>query len=676
MLRTPADSENPTGHTRREDGNQGLVTHEDGVSHPKDREESRTVVSERVAIKCDRVNPCSLCMKAGSQCTYGLGQRIKEKRQRVLISSVYESRMEHIANKVDELSEMMRSLSDERNHGSGCMISTRPGSPSHSLLPSCTRRCRKPSTDARGIESTMFAHVISMTKSLQAAVSNARHSNVAVEMASVMDDLKRTVDSQKEQNEALESACPFSKPLPPGLTFRDLPIPPIDRIMACLRIAQDHSPDQLYWPFELGSVGDFTQYVIRVFSPGSVSDAELIIVHYILYWLFTECSNTAGDDILKGDYRGQALVCKESLETILSNLSFHIKTNTDSILAMYLATIYCLQCGKPLTAGTFISRASLMVQSLGLHSKHALAAKPAGEIQLQLRLFWAVYVIEKTVSLRFGRPSTIRDHDITVPRVVLDRNMTSLLYNRLPDWIDVAIFSVREARTRALGAEFERIMLTRLELYKRQDKWSRHVIQPSLCRFVIHSNRAAEHSILACIYRGIPSENPSSMAPCPESIAAARAALKETEVCITILTDTESGSLTPDTWAQEVILVVPFMPFLILLSNIIETSDSSDLEYLRKFVNCLHSLEQSSRHSACIKRLRVLSALNDVAGKYVAAKRKREPGDGISALLTDLDMDTYLNGSWGSTNTESPGHAAPIAAELVYGTRFAKRAAG
>ena len=124
-----------------------------------------------------------------------------------------------------------------------------------------------------------------------------------------------------------------------------------------------------------------------------------------------------------------------------------------------------------------------MAQALGLHSKLVMTTEPAEEARRGIRLFWAVYTIEKAVSLRLGRSSTIRDHDITVPRLLLNRRMTSLLHNRLPDWIEVASLygrvydniyspnalaqpvSIRESRIRALASELEKIMASRVEFY-------------------------------------------------------------------------------------------------------------------------------------------------------------------------------------------------------------------
>ncbi|CAI7565247.1 unnamed protein product [Penicillium crustosum] len=683
MPGTPSDSgSSPTDQAPREkDDTQGRVLEEDLLSQWNGHEGHEIVATEKVACdrcrrrktKCDRVNPCSQCIKTGSQCTYQLGQKVKEKRQRVLISSVYESRMEHISNKIDDLSEMMRHLSHERSSNGGPATSAALQPPLHSSFRSSKSRVaasgnktgarnhHQPSIEAGGIESTLLAHVIFATRFLQTVVANDPYSKVAAEMTSVLDALRSTVNVQKQQNETLEDSPPFSKALPPGLSFRDLPIPSMDRILACLRIAHERSSNEVYWPFEFGSLGDFTQYVIKACSPGPVTDTELIIAHYGLELLFTECSSVTGDDAVKHEYEAQALICSDSLETILSNLPFHITTNIVSVCAMYMA-------------------------ALGLHSKLAMTTEPAEEGQRGIRLFWALYVLEKAVSLRLGRPSTIRDHDITVPRLPLDRKMTSLLHNRLPDWIEVASLygrvpnalvqpvSTRESRTRALAAELERIMAARVEFYKatsdpylyspanfgvqkRPNQWTSHVVHPGPSRFIIHANRAIEYSILASIYRGIPSGQSSSLAPCPECISAARVTLKEIEVCMSMLADAALWSPSLDIWVNEIILLAPFMPFLILFCSIVETSNSSDLDRLRQLVDSLQSMAQSPRYSACSKQLRILKALYDVAAKYVEAKAKGQSGDVPSDPFTDLDMDTYLNSNtvWFGADSHSPG---------------------
>jgi hypothetical protein len=281
--------------------------------------------------------------------------------------------MEHISNKIDKLSEMMRELSHERTSNSGFERPAGLRSPLHSSLQSKesqatssnkktgAKRPHLPLNEVEGIESTLFSHVVFATRYLQTVVENDPYSNVAAEMTSTLDALRSMVNTQNQQNETLEGSPPFPKALPPGLGFKDLPIPSMDRILACLRIAygsygwfvlqiaaiftdssEECSPNRVYWPFEFGPLGDFTGYVIKACSPGPVTDTELIIVHYGLYCLFTECSRAVEDETVKQEYEAQATICKDSLETILSNLSFHISTNIDSVCAMYMAVCLSL----------------------------------------------------------------------------------------------------------------------------------------------------------------------------------------------------------------------------------------------------------------------------------------------------------------------------------------------
>ena len=148
--------------------------------------------------------------------------------------------MEHLSDKIDDLSEMMRRLTHERPSNGG-LSSSRLALPLHSSLQSGSntngRSRPKPLDESRGIESTLFSHVIFATKFLQSTVSTDPSSNVTAEMTLVLDALRSTVNIQKQQNDAIEGTPPFSKAIPPGFDLRDLPIPSMDRILACLRVA-------------------------------------------------------------------------------------------------------------------------------------------------------------------------------------------------------------------------------------------------------------------------------------------------------------------------------------------------------------------------------------------------------------------------------------------------------
>ncbi|KAF5857223.1 hypothetical protein ETB97_006065 [Aspergillus alliaceus] len=277
------------------------------------------------------------------------------------------ARLEHISNKIDELGEIIKRLGDERLGTPGFANPAELRVPSYSLL--SAQQCSSPRTASKSGKRYRVLIVCPSYEALQATVVDSSYGSVATERTSALNHLWTTVNVQRQKNETLEGSRPFPKELPSGFSLGDLPISSLEKTMTCLRIAQEGTPSQLYWPFEFGSLTEFTQYVIKACSPRPITDMELIIVHYVLSWLFIECSNRA---------------------------------------------------------------------ALGLHSNRVVAVEPAEGVQRKISLFWAIYVREKSVSLRLGRPSTIRDQDITVPRLLMGRKMTSLAYHRMLDWIDVA----------------------------------------------------------------------------------------------------------------------------------------------------------------------------------------------------------------------------------------------
>ena len=74
-----------------------------------------------------------------------------------------------------------------------------------------------------------------------------------------------------------------------------------------------------------------------MYSPASATDADRIIVNAGLYWLFSEIAELIPDQQTKDDYSSHASQCRGNLETILSNLSFHIPVTIDYVLAMSVA---------------------------------------------------------------------------------------------------------------------------------------------------------------------------------------------------------------------------------------------------------------------------------------------------------------------------------------------------
>lgn len=111
--------------------------------------------------------------------------------------------------------------------------------PSYSALQSGKLRASPNApAPAEGIESALFDHVICAAGALEIAVMNDPCSRAVGNLTSALNTLRSTVNDQKQQNEALEGSHSFIKALPSSLSLRDLPIPSVDKIMACLRNVQ------------------------------------------------------------------------------------------------------------------------------------------------------------------------------------------------------------------------------------------------------------------------------------------------------------------------------------------------------------------------------------------------------------------------------------------------------
>ncbi|KAK7416494.1 hypothetical protein QQX98_005198 [Neonectria punicea] len=547
-------------------------------------------------------------------------------------------------------------------------------------------------TGQETIESSLFSQAVFAVKFLQTAVANDPQHQVAAEMTSAIDALRDVVEAQKRHNDAYEGSNPFEKPLPPSLSTRDLPLPPLEKVMTCLRMAQglyrgltcpsvlslginpadfirEHPRVHMQRALEFKSPGHFTEYVVKAYSPGSITDAELIIVHMGLYWFFSKCSSTLKDATVQHEYDAQARVCRDNLEIVLSNLSFHTPTTLDYVHAMYLATLYCLQKSKPVAGWAFISKASLLAQALGLQINNFTTTGSFDENQRNVSLFWALYRLEKAISLRLGRSSTMRDHDITVLWPNAERE-TLPWYWRIPNIIETAslygrlfdnIYSpralsqpvaIRAAHARELSAELKRIMTTSSEFFEQHAQETSHpALEPKLLDFFKHADRASSYSLLTSIYKSIPAGQSSS---CPECLSAARTNLQEHVICMTMVADEALQCPLIDFWVNGGLLFSPFIPFNIIFCNIVETSEASDLQHLLQVADILESTSQIPRYSAaCAKQLRIFKALHDVARKYVEIKSKTRQDPIIGGDINGLDIETYL-----STSVAGPDYFA------------------
>lgn len=148
-----------------------------------------------------------------------------------------ESKIEHITRKIDDLVQLVERLDapskDRPAESSGQNIqlndAAKPSKHTHSSGP-----------DFEGIDTSLLLHALQVAKLLKNAVDDGatgHESQPIAQLRSSSQILQAVLDPQRRVA-GLNDGPPFARSLPPGMTLRDLPVPPLEKIMACLRMVQ------------------------------------------------------------------------------------------------------------------------------------------------------------------------------------------------------------------------------------------------------------------------------------------------------------------------------------------------------------------------------------------------------------------------------------------------------
>ncbi|KAL0779004.1 hypothetical protein CaCOL14_003488 [Colletotrichum acutatum] len=395
----------------------------------------------------------------------------------------------------------------------------------------------------------------------------------------------------------------------------------------------EHPQVKFMWNLNTALSQSFTNFFLKVYSPGDVTQADLIIVNSGLYWLFLECMYVTKEHDKRNHFEAQAIISRNNLETVLSQLPFHLPSTIEITLAMSLAALYCLEVCQPSAAWNFITTAAHMSQTLGFHS-HVAMTQDNPEVQKEKRrIFWLVYVLEKGLSLRMGRSSTIRDGDITIPRPRSDTVSNADMMSIFPGSTEFATIqgmvydqiyspaalmqpqSVRVERARRLGADLEMHMRSVMDHRKRYIGTVREIIGEQLQEAFIRTDTVNQLSLCCLIHRAIPPEAGEISAFGGACIASARQALEEHQRCMILVAGMEEYYL--EAYINWALLSSPFIPFIVLFCHVIETCNESDLRLLAALVDTLRSTVADSFTIGVKKEVRMFTTLYDVACSYV-----------------------------------------------------------
>ncbi|KAJ3940046.1 uncharacterized protein N0V96_010045 [Colletotrichum fioriniae] len=185
-------------------------------------------------------------------------------------------------------------------------------------------------------------------------------------------------------------------------------------------------------------------------------------------------------------------------------------------------------------------------------------------------------------------------------------------------------------RVRAQGIE-----LPPIEKAANYQAFAKDGVEEHFAEFYLSSDYVLRLSLLTLVYRAAPRVEGSPTTFSPECIKAARAALEKHQECVAIMR--KSHDVYFATYIHWTVLFAPFIPFIVLFCQVIETQDKEDLARLHSFVVFLQ--ETSKMSDAAAKMCRLFQVLYSVALRFVEFRASTPQSRQTQA---SAEMDAYL----------------------------------
>ncbi|KAM5380110.1 hypothetical protein ACJZ2D_003757 [Fusarium nematophilum] len=622
-------------------------------------------------IACDRVDPCSNCTKKGWKCEFPPRQRSIVKGQRIHITSVYEQKINNIEKQLQHVIGMLEPLASS----SATWEATKERQRNQALpapLSATTARERSPPPQSPKRKRARLidrgnAHIA--PEFIDGLTPPTRHtsstplsafegdSSLAAHTAMANDLVETAVNStslQGQMTDAMESLRQLvntNGKVPDAYGMTSSQSPRLDST-PMLSGGNPHFESMGFHMFMTAK--QFMEYLNRVYTPGeSPTVADFIIVNGGLIDTFLRSILLSKDANVQRDFQQQMNHCEGNLEAALSRLPVHMPHTVDHIIALTYGVYQAIRSSQTSLAWTLVTTAFQMSVTAGFHRASSAKTDSRQETDQKAWLFWSLYSVEKGLSLRLGRPSSIPDYDITVPLPQHDGPDISAYSSCFIRWIRLSrvqgkIYKMLYSPLSLAGPSTKRVAWARSlaeetkTIYKNVDgvgaseparasnnNWT--TSSGTKTELAFFSESVLYYSALTLILKALPPDEGSTSHFASECITTARTALeKHHEYCNAIGPD---NGRHIDIYVNWTVLYNPFVPFIVIFCHVIESGDRQDLGRLQEFVASLDSARKYSQATANIHRQ--FQVLCNVARQFTEMRASNELLD--NDTITDFD---------------------------------------
>ncbi|EZF22411.1 hypothetical protein H112_04833 [Trichophyton rubrum D6] len=611
-------------------------------------------------IKCDRTSPCSNCRIGKTICR--TTPRVKEQRQRVLISHQYERKIETIDERLSTIERLLQdltlSLPAATALPSAPKIPPAPSSRYHdgSNVPVVIRNSEEPETkrtpEFEG-ESSFSAHSMHAGALFENAMKRIPFAHVPM-MSHALSALQDIIKRQSLPSSVNVLRFP-GQPPKKRINFSDLELPPSSAVLTLLRLAND-SPPLFFLTLPVMNISRFTQMCKDLyFCTEEYSSGRFASVNAILGHLFKEISFRFKDDPSTAKFLEYSELCMSNFTVVISSFDMFPEPTLDNLMALTYAILHATESAKISLCWNFVASAARMAQSLGYHRSVASKDDKPDDVRLKALLFWFIYSMDRSLSLCLGRAALLPDYDIALPYPSLSLDLSLQPWHILFHyWFDCSritgevyehLYSVRGVSS---SAEIRAKKVYELS-YRLQD-WRDQVIaidtqeayHKAHIQWIVPASELTYNLIATIIQRAAPPTQPPET-PSGLSLQCVQAARKALQIHQQIFLSLEKAdSFFFSGYITWVLLQCPFAPFMVTFCHTIAASDHDDLKLLGEVAT---SLQAAADVSEAAERLyRLCLVFYQVAKLYVDVQPKEphnhpvipKPGEAFDDYLTSL----------------------------------------
>ncbi|KAK1840417.1 fungal specific transcription factor domain-containing protein [Colletotrichum chrysophilum] len=577
-------------------------------------------------IRCDREQPCSHCSSSNTPCTYTDKLKPREKKTRILLTSQYEKKIDQIDRRLEQVVGLLQTLPLNAEQTAHASLSSTGGSPG--TLPADAGL--EASSVMEG-ESSLAAQFTFADDFMQKVARGESPSctNPGGELQENLKVLSQIVSSYKQHAVTDESVYPHAR-LVHRPSFHGCELPPIQETVAVIRVAESQRLAGTGWIYEYLPMQQFSKTCLEVYFSEQYTETDFIIVTAGLHSIFKDYSN-----IVSGEEKERCLkhanLCRAHLETALSGLPLHLPATSKTIIALVFGATHSIELSKPFLAWSLSSKASELCQSLGYHRAASVDNGNEEDVRLKKLLFWSTYFIDKSLSLRLGRASTIPEWTITTsrPSVTDFHQQPAMAYFVL--WVETArcqgnIYEmlygpdsviqpddVRQARVQRLVSDLGELEKATQETNRKWIQESKTKAGEDLIDFYAASDETLRLSLLTMVHRAAPRPPGSTTTFSLDCVVAARSSLEKHRQCVGIIK--KSGNTYFPAYFQWSLLFAPFVPYIVMFCHVIETQDQTDLDRLGDFSCSIQNAAQVSE--AAFKAFHLFHTLHGIAVRYL-----------------------------------------------------------